>query len=85
MTTTDTAVSRPGALERTQWGAFVDGGFVPVDDQETFEVVEPSTARPLARVVSADAALVDRAVQSARRALPAWPGEWKCRISSEQA
>ena len=72
MTTTDTAVSRPGPLERGEWGAFIDGAFVPVGGADTFDVVEPSTALPLARVVSGDAALVDRAVRSAREALPAW-------------
>lgn len=72
MTKTHTSVGRPGPLERTEWGAFIDGGFVPVGDLDTFEVIEPSTARPLASVVSGDAALVDRAVRSARTALPAW-------------
>lgn len=72
MTITDTAVSRPGPLSREEWGAFIDGAFVPVGDADTFDVIEPSTAHPLARVVAGDAALVDRAVRSARAALPAW-------------
>ena len=72
MTMPETEVSRPGPLERIEWGAFIDGEFVPVGDLATFDVIEPATARPLARVVSADAALVDRAVRSARGALPAW-------------
>lgn len=67
---TDTAHRRPPA--DTVWGAYIDGRFVPVDDSPTFEVIEPSTATPLARVVAGDSDLVDRAVQSARRALPAW-------------
>ncbi|CAN5305924.1 betaine-aldehyde dehydrogenase [soil metagenome] len=72
MTMTDTDVSRPGPLDREAWGAFIDGGFVPFGEHATFEVIEPSTARPLARFFSADAALVDRAVKLARAALPAW-------------
>ncbi|ORA53120.1 aldehyde dehydrogenase [Mycolicibacterium chubuense] len=50
----------------------MDGEFVAVGDDATFEVIEPSTGRPLASVVSGDADLVDRAVRSARAALPAW-------------
>lgn len=71
MTLTETT-TRPAPLPRTEWGAFIDGGFVPIADLPTFEVVEPSTATVLANVVSADDALVDRAVRSARAALPAW-------------
>jgi acyl-CoA reductase-like NAD-dependent aldehyde dehydrogenase len=72
MTMTDTDVAGYGPPERNEWGAFIDGAFVPVGDSPTFEVIEPSTAAPLARVVSADVALVDQAVRSARAALPAW-------------
>lgn len=72
MTLAETTTTRPAPLPRTEWGAFVDGGFVPVGDLPTFDVVEPSTATVMATVVSADDALVDRAVQSARAALPAW-------------
>lgn len=72
MTSTATRDSQADPSGRADWGAFIDGAFIPAGELPTFEVVEPSTARPLARVVSADAALVDRAVQSARAALPAW-------------
>ncbi|MEV5540263.1 2-hydroxymuconic semialdehyde dehydrogenase [Saccharopolyspora shandongensis] len=48
---------------------FVDGQFVEPDTDRGFEQVEPATGRPIARVHEADAALVDRAVQAARRAL----------------
>jgi acyl-CoA reductase-like NAD-dependent aldehyde dehydrogenase len=68
----DSELSAHGALSRTTWGAFIDGGFVPVGDSPTFAVVEPSTATTLANVVAGDAELVDRAVHSARTALPAW-------------
>ncbi|WP_275571526.1 aldehyde dehydrogenase family protein [Mycolicibacterium vanbaalenii] len=72
MTITDAQLSNSGVLPRAQWGAFIDGGFVPVGDRDTFEVVEPATATPLASVVSGDPDLVDLAVRSARTALPAW-------------
>ncbi|WP_207954759.1 aldehyde dehydrogenase family protein [Saccharopolyspora elongata] len=48
---------------------FVDGQFVEPDTDRGFEQVEPATGRLIARVHEADAALVDRAVQAARRAL----------------
>lgn len=72
MTQADTRTTRPAPLPRSEWGAFIDGGFVPVGGLPTFEVVEPSTATAIATVVCADDALVDRAVRSARAALPAW-------------
>ena len=51
MSTTNAETTGLQSLERALWGAFIDGQFVPVgDDQPTFEVIEPSTARPLARV-----------------------------------
>jgi acyl-CoA reductase-like NAD-dependent aldehyde dehydrogenase len=72
MTMADAEVAGHAPLERDEWGAFIDGSFVPVGDSPTFEVIEPSTGAPLARVVAGDAVLVDRAVRSARAALPAW-------------
>jgi acyl-CoA reductase-like NAD-dependent aldehyde dehydrogenase len=59
-------------LDRQTWGAFINGAFVEVGSSPTFDVMEPSTATVLASVVAADDDLVDRAVQSARRAQPAW-------------
>ena len=72
MTLTDTHIAKREPLERREWGAFIDGAFVPTGNHPTFEVIEPSTAATLARVVDGDAALVDEAVSSARAALPAW-------------
>ncbi|MDT5193002.1 MAG: aldehyde dehydrogenase, partial [Mycobacterium sp.] len=72
MTMADAEVAGHAPLERDEWGAFIDGAFVPVGDSPTFEVIEPSTGAPLARVVAGDSVLVDRAVRSARAALPAW-------------
>jgi acyl-CoA reductase-like NAD-dependent aldehyde dehydrogenase len=72
MTMTDSDIAGHEPLQRSEWGAFIDGAFTPVGDSQTFEVVEPSTAAPLARVVAGGAVLVDRAVRSARAALPGW-------------
>ena len=61
-----------GYAGRAIWGAFIGGAFAAAGDQETFAVTEPATGRPLARVVSGGAGLVDRAVAEARRAYPGW-------------
>lgn len=49
------------------YGAFIGGEFAVPRDLETFAVHKPATGREMARVVAADAALVDRAVKDARR------------------
>jgi acyl-CoA reductase-like NAD-dependent aldehyde dehydrogenase len=67
--TSGTAASSPA--QRELWGAFIDGAFVAAAGAETFAVMEPATGRPLARVVSGGADLVEQAVASAWRALPA--------------
>lgn len=58
-------------------GAYVDGEFEEPD--ATFEVRDPATNDPIASVGEGRAAGIDRAVESARAALPAWrsmdPGE----------
>lgn len=74
MTIADPGTTSPTPLARTEWGAFIDGGFVPVGGLPTFDVLEPSTATHLACVTSGDDTMVDRAVRSARAALPAWRG-----------
>ena len=61
-----------GYAGRAIWGAFIGGAFAATGDEETFAVTEPATGRPLARVVSGGAGLVDRAVAEARRAYPGW-------------
>ena len=53
--------------ERPVWGSFIGGAFVE-GEIDTFEVLEASTGRPLARVANADAATVARAVADSRRA-----------------
>ncbi len=50
---------------------FIDGGFVEAAGPR-FDTVDPATGRPVASVVTATAADVDRAVQAARAAFPGW-------------
>ncbi|RUO60478.1 succinate-semialdehyde dehydrogenase (NADP(+)) [Pseudidiomarina insulisalsae] len=54
----------------TKSNAFIDGHWVPVDQR--FEVTNPATGEVLAEVADADAALAERAVEAAHRALPGW-------------
>ncbi len=51
-----------------EYGLFIGGQFVEPESGEMFTTVSPSTEEPLARIASASAADVDRAVQAARRA-----------------
>jgi acyl-CoA reductase-like NAD-dependent aldehyde dehydrogenase len=62
----------PGDSEQRPWGAYVGGGWVDVGDRETFEVLEPATGRPIARVVDGDELLVAEAVTDSRRAFAEW-------------
>ena len=62
------SASRRISTERKLWGAFIGGAFVEVGHLPTFAVHEPATGDEIARVVNADAAVVDRAVRDARRA-----------------
>ena len=59
----------PPSLAETR--NYVDGAFVA--SGRTFDNVSPLTGRVLARVHEADAALVDRAVRAARRAVDEGP------------
>ena len=68
----DSALSDALLARRPVWGAFIGGEFVVPDGAATFEVLEASNARPLARVVAADDDLVARAVADSRRAFEAW-------------
>lgn len=54
----------------TKTNAFIDGHWVPVDKR--FEVTNPASGETLSEVADADAALAERAVEAAHRALPAW-------------
>jgi acyl-CoA reductase-like NAD-dependent aldehyde dehydrogenase len=72
MTAAASDAMTPGYAGRAVWGAFIGGAFVAPGDAATFAVTEPATGLQIARVVSGDAALVDRAVAQARRAYPSW-------------
>ncbi len=54
--------------------AFVDGAYVAAASGETFECINPSTGRAVARIAACDAEDVDRAVRGARAAFEA--GIW---------
>src|SRR5262245_43720146 len=51
---------------------FIAGEWRAAADGRTFEVLEPSIAKPIAKVSEAGDADVDAAVAAARRALPKW-------------
>ncbi len=63
-------------------GLFLDGAFVAPASDQWFESINPATEAVLGHVARADASDVDRAVQAARRAQPAWaalPAEHRAR------
>src|SRR4029078_6516116 len=60
-----------GKHERV-FGHFIDGAWT--DPGRTFDVINPSTSKTIARVTDGRKADVDAAVSAARRALPAWKG-----------
>lgn len=68
MSEIDSAASDELLVRRPLWGALINGQWVLPEGAPTFEVLEAATGRPMARVVEADAALVDAAVTSSRRA-----------------
>ncbi len=73
--------ARAATLEpRTR--AFIDGRFVDARSGETFDCINPATGRSLAAVASCDAADVDAAVASARRAFDS--GSWSGRAPRER-
>ena len=71
--------SDPNPLTGTQLPCLVDGEFVRTSG--SFENVSPVDGRVVCRVSEADAALVDRAVQAARRALK---GPWARLTTAER-
>ena len=62
------------------YGHFIDGEFV--EEGEPFKTINPATEEPLAEIRAADEALVDRAVQAARRA---WEEVWAPMPGRERA
>jgi aldehyde dehydrogenase (NAD+) len=54
------------------YGHFIGGAFAPSSGGETFATINPATETVLSRVAQGTQQDVDRAVQAARGALPAW-------------
>jgi succinate-semialdehyde dehydrogenase/glutarate-semialdehyde dehydrogenase len=52
--------------------ALVGGEWIAADDGATFDVLDPATGKPIARVARLGAAETERAVQAAEAAFPAW-------------
>lgn len=68
MSTDVSEVSPADPTTSPVWGSFIGGEWVHPDGAELFDVFEPATGQRMARVVVADAAMVDAAVANARRA-----------------
>lgn len=81
MTPTDGSSPARHAGQR-QWGAIIDGKSEDASPYPTFAVADPATGDELAAVAAGDAALVDRAVLSARRA---FESDWRYRPPHERA
>ena len=64
----DASASERLFAARPVWGAFINGAFVDPSGLDTFDVLEAANGQSIARVVSADEALVHRAVMDSRRA-----------------
>jgi aldehyde dehydrogenase (NAD+) len=61
---------------------YIGGEWIGPKDGASFEVLDPAEGRAIARVAQAGAADLDRAVEAARRAFPAWstlPGHARAR------
>ncbi len=50
------------------YGHYIDGEFVDVGAEDSFQTINPATEEPLADIACADEATVDRAVKAARKA-----------------
>ena len=55
-----------------EYGLLIGGQWVPAEGGETFETTNPATAEVLARCANASANDVQKAVDAARAAFPAW-------------
>lgn len=60
--------------ERPRYEHWIDGRFEPPASGEWFDTVNPYTGEAWARIARGNAADVDRAVEAAKRAQPAWAG-----------
>jgi acyl-CoA reductase-like NAD-dependent aldehyde dehydrogenase len=68
-------------LERSDWQILIDGEWTASDSVSWFDVHEPATGEPMARVVAGTADDVHRAVRSARNA---YDGDWRHRTATER-
>ena len=68
MTSTARAASKAGKSQVTGYQMYIDGKFVDARSGKTFEVFDPSTEDPIARVPAGDAADVDLAARAANKA-----------------
>lgn len=55
-----------------RYSPYIDGDFVDASELEYFTTTDPATEETLAEVSAATPEHVDQAVQTARKALPAW-------------
>lgn len=65
-----------------EWRAFIDGRYVEALSGKTFATVNPATGEVIAQIASCDAADVDVAVRSARKAFES--GVWSRRAPAER-
>jgi aldehyde dehydrogenase (NAD+) len=63
-----------GKRDQIETRLFIDGGFVPSLAGKTFDVINPATEEVSASVSEALPEDVDRAVEAAKAAFPAWSG-----------
>lgn len=64
--------TRVDELLAQDWRLLVDGELVEAPERRTFPVVSPIDGATIAQVPDADSTVVERAVEHARRAFPAW-------------
>ena len=57
---------------KDRYGLLIDGQWVDAENGETFVTTNPASGEQLAVCANASPADVDRAVQAARKAFPAW-------------
>jgi betaine-aldehyde dehydrogenase len=97
LTKTESKIVNPRILEddlrekvgtmgsETHDNLFIGGDFVPAKSTARVDLINPATEELIARVPDADGRDVDRAVEAARQALPAWsevPGKERAKIIS---
>ncbi|HTU66692.1 MAG TPA: aldehyde dehydrogenase family protein [Steroidobacteraceae bacterium] len=79
----DTARARAAAFTSRPRELFIAGRWSPARSGETFDVIDPATARVFARAAAGDAADVDAAVAAARRAFES--GAWAATTPAQRA